>query len=78
VVSAESMALTLPPTSFFDMALPSEPGYIPAAQDPAVISSPFYRKMLSMNMDPYADHSRNESMIEMIEEFAFFRSEQQE
>jgi hypothetical protein len=49
--------------------LPSDPGYIPAATDERVRQLPVYQEMLALNTDPYAAHSRNEAMIETIEEF---------
>jgi hypothetical protein len=41
--------------------LPSDLGYIPAATDPIVLQSEFYQKLLLMNTDPYAAHSRDRS-----------------
>jgi hypothetical protein len=67
-VSVPSTVLTLLPTPFFDM-LPSDPDYIPAAQDKRIVDSPFYQRLLRLNMDPYAAHSRDESMIAMVEEY---------
>ena len=51
------------------MALPSDPDYIPAATDERVLLLPVYQELLSLNTDPYAAHSRDEGMIQMIEEF---------
>jgi hypothetical protein len=51
--------------------LPSDFGYIPAATDSRVLESAFYQKLLSMNTDPYAAHSRDLALIEVVEEFAF-------
>jgi hypothetical protein len=52
------------------MALPSDPGYIPAATDERVLSCAFYQKLLSMNTDPYATHSYDKGLVEIVEEFA--------
>lgn len=52
------------------MALPSDPNYIPAATDERVVASPLYQWLLSMNTDPYAAHSRDEAMIQYVEESA--------
>lgn len=49
--------------------LPSDPDYIPAATDERVRNLPIYQDMLRLNTDPYAAYSRNEAMIELIEEF---------
>jgi len=46
---------------------PSDPGYTPACTDERVLASPFYQRLLSTNMDPYAAHSRNEQLIAAIE-----------
>lgn len=54
--------------------LPSDPGYIPAATDERVVAHPEYQRLLSLNTDPYAVHSRNETLIQLIEEFAFSAS----
>lgn len=54
--------------------LPSDPGYIPAATDERVVAHPEYQRLLSLNTDPYAAHSRNETLIQLIEEFAFSAS----
>jgi hypothetical protein len=51
------------------MALPSDPDYIPAATDERVLALPIYQDFLSLNTDPYAPHSRDEGLIQMIEEF---------
>jgi hypothetical protein len=51
------------------MALPSDPDYIPACDNPQVLALPMYQNLLRLNTDPYADHSRDESLIELIEEF---------
>ena len=51
------------------MALPSDPGYIPAATDERVLALPEYQQMLALNTDPYAAHSREEAVIEWLEEF---------
>jgi hypothetical protein len=51
--------------------LPSDPDYIPATRDQRILSSPTYQRLLSLNIDPYAAHSRNESLIAMVEEHAF-------
>ena len=48
--------------------LPSDPGYIPAATDERVLACEFYRQLLGMNTDPYAAHSRDEGLIQAIEE----------
>jgi hypothetical protein len=50
--------------------LPSDPGYIPACTNPIVLQSAFYQKLLSMNTDPYATHARDQSLIELVEEYA--------
>ncbi len=49
--------------------LPSDPGYTPAATDERVRQLPVYHGLLALNMDPYAEYSRNENIIRMIEEF---------
>jgi hypothetical protein len=49
--------------------LPSDPGYIPAATDERVRELPVYQELLALNTDPYAAHSRDEGLIQMIEEF---------
>jgi hypothetical protein len=51
--------------------LPSDPGYIPAATDERVLRCEFYKELLSMNTDPYARHSYDEGLIQVVEEFAF-------
>jgi hypothetical protein len=51
--------------------LPSDPGYIPAAADEKVLQSSFYKELLRLNTDPYAAHSRDLALIEVVEEFAF-------
>lgn len=51
------------------MALPSDPDYIPAATDERILALPQYQRMLSMNCDPYAAHSREEGVIQWLEEF---------
>jgi hypothetical protein len=48
--------------------LPSDPGYIPAADDERVLANPLYQWLLGMNTDPYAAHSRDEGLIQAIEE----------
>jgi hypothetical protein len=48
--------------------LPSDPGYIPTATDESVLASPLYQWLLKMNTDPYAAHSRDQAMIQNIEE----------
>jgi hypothetical protein len=53
------------------MTLPSDPDYIPTATDEQVLRCEFYQKLLSMNTDPYAAHSRDLALIEVVEEFAF-------
>jgi hypothetical protein len=55
--------------------LPSDPNYIPQATDKSVLSCSLYQKLLSINTDPYAKHSYDLSLIEVIEEFAFFKGE---
>jgi hypothetical protein len=50
--------------------LPSDPGYTPAATDERVLACEFYRQLLSMNTDPYASHSYDLGLIEVVEEFA--------
>ncbi len=67
--SAPSTVLTLLQTLFFDM-LPSDPGYTPAARDKRIANSSFYQQLLRLDMDPYAAHSRNESLIAMVEEYS--------
>jgi hypothetical protein len=47
--------------------LPSDPGYIPACTDERVLASPYYKELLRLNTDPYALHSRDESMIRDLE-----------
>lgn len=51
------------------MPLPSDPDYIPGTSDPRVLACHEYQEMLRMNMDPYAPHSRNEGLIQYIEEY---------
>jgi hypothetical protein len=51
--------------------LPSDPDYIPAATDEDVLQSSFYRYLLSINTDPYAAHSLDRGLIELVEERAF-------
>jgi hypothetical protein len=53
------------------MTLPSDLGYIPASTDERVLASSMYQWLLSMNTDPYAAHSYDRGLIEMVEEFAF-------
>lgn len=52
------------------MAIPSDPDYKPYATEEKVLASPFYRELLSQDIDPYAPHSYNEQLIQMVEEFA--------
>jgi|LakMenE18May11ns_1017448.scaffolds.fasta_scaffold8121650_2 hypothetical protein len=54
--------------------LPSDPGYIPAATDERVLACEFYRQLLGMNTDPYASHSRDPGLIEVVEEFAMSKA----
>jgi hypothetical protein len=51
--------------------LPSDPNYIPATTNQLVLQCPFYQELLSINTDPYAAHSYDEGLIELVEEFAF-------
>ena len=50
------------------MALPSDPGYIPTTTDERILALPQYQRMLSMNFDPYAAHSREEAVQQCLEE----------
>ena len=50
--------------------LPSDLGYIPAAVDERVLACSFYQKLLSMNTDPYAPHSYDKGLVDVVEEFA--------
>lgn len=50
--------------------LPSDPGYIPACTDERIRQSFVYQQFLAKNTDPYAHHSRQESLIALIEEIA--------
>jgi len=50
--------------------LPSDPGYTPAALNPAVLSSELYRSLLARDIDPYAAHSRDDSLISICEQCA--------
>jgi len=50
--------------------IPSDPNYIPACPDEKVRESTLYKHMLSMCVDPYAPHSRDESLIIVIQESA--------
>jgi hypothetical protein len=58
--------------------LPSDPDYIPAARDQRIVRSAFYQRLLSLNTDPYAAHSRNESLIAMVEEHAVIETQDHE
>jgi hypothetical protein len=51
--------------------LPSDPNYIPATTNQLVLQCWFYQELLSINTDPYAAHSHDEGLIELVEEFAF-------
>lgn len=51
------------------MALPSDPDYIPAATDERILALPLYQQLLSLDTDPYASHSREEGVIQWLEEF---------
>jgi hypothetical protein len=51
------------------MPLPSDPDYTPAATNPNVLACHQYQELLRMNIDPYAPHSRNEGLIQYIEEY---------
>jgi predicted secreted acid phosphatase len=55
--------------------LPSDPGYVPKATDETVLSCSLYQALLSINTDPYAPHSFDRGLIQMVEEFAFFGGE---
>jgi hypothetical protein len=50
--------------------LPSDPGYIPACDDPKILALPAYQELLQLNTDPYASYSYDESMIQLLEEYA--------
>lgn len=50
--------------------LPSDPGYIPAATNQAILDLPLYQWLLAHNTDPYASHSRDEEMIKVLESSA--------
>lgn len=50
--------------------IPSDPGYTPAALNPAVLSSKLYRSLLARDIDPYASHSRDDSLISLCEQCA--------
>lgn len=50
--------------------LPSDPGYIPACTDERIRNSFVYKQFLSHNTDPYAPHSRNDGLIDVIESAA--------
>lgn len=47
--------------------LPSDSGYVPHAADERIRKSPFYRQLLNLNIDPYAPHSINRDLIQLIE-----------
>ena len=49
--------------------LPSDSGYIPAATDERVRELPVYQELLALNTDHYAAHSRDEGLIQWLEEF---------
>jgi hypothetical protein len=51
------------------MALPSDPDYVPAAIDERVLALPQYQRLLANNLDPYAAHSREDAVIQWLEEF---------
>ena len=48
--------------------LPSDPDYVPAATDARIRELPAYKQLLTLNTDPYAAHSRNQGLIELLEE----------
>ena len=48
--------------------LPSDPDYIPAATDERVLALPDYQRMLANNFDPYAPHSREETVQQLLQE----------
>jgi hypothetical protein len=50
--------------------IPSDPNYVPAATNPNVVNSKLYKHFLSLDIDPYAGHSFDESLVSMIEENA--------
>lgn len=50
--------------------LPSDSGYVPHAADERIRQSPFYRQLLNLNIDPYAPHSIDRSLIQLIESVA--------
>jgi hypothetical protein len=52
------------------MTLPSDPEYIPACDNPRVLALQEYQDLLKSNTDPYAKYSRNESLIQLLEEYA--------
>lgn len=52
------------------MTLPSDPEYTPACDNPRVLALQEYQDFLKSNTDPYAAHARDESLIQLLEEYA--------
>lgn len=50
--------------------LPSDPEYTPACDNPKVLALQEYQDLLKSNTDPYAKYSRDESLIQLLEEYA--------